>query len=63
MIVRVRDRTRNSPGTKWNVNLFAFLIHAHQKYVTSCIPRQHGPYTRLARPLLSTCVKGGWGRG
>ena len=33
--VRVCDRTQNSPGTKWNINLFVFLIHAHQKYVTS----------------------------
>ena len=33
MIVRVRDCTRNSPSTKWSVNLFMFLIHAHQKYV------------------------------
>ena len=49
-------------GIQWNVNLFAFLIHAHQKYVTSYIPRQHGPYTRLARPLLSAWVKGGWAR-
>ena len=47
-------------STQWNVNLFVFLIHAHQKYVTSYIPRRHRPYTCLARPLLSTCVKGGW---
>ena len=32
-------RARSYPSTKWNVNIFAFLIHAHQKYVTSCIPR------------------------
>ena len=51
-------------GTQWNVNLFMFLIHAHQKYATSYMyyPWQHGPYTRLSRPLLSACVKGGWAR-
>ena len=53
---------QNSPSTKWNVNLFVFLIHAHQKYVTLCIPWQHRSYTPLARPLLSACVKEGWGR-
>ena len=41
---------------------FALLNHTHQKYVTSCIPRRHGPYTRLSRPLLSVCVKRGWAR-
>ena len=45
--------------TQWNAILFAFLI---QKYVTSCIPRRHVPYTRLSRPLLSACVKGSWAR-
>ena len=44
-------------GTQWNVKLFAFLIHAHQKYMTSYIPRRHGPYTHLARPLR-VCERG-----
>ena len=58
MIVRVRDRA----PVQWNVNLFkfVFLIHAHQKYMTSCIPRRYGSFTHLTRPLLSTCVKGSW---
>ena len=29
----VHDCTRNSPSTKWGVNLFMFLIYAYQKYV------------------------------
>ena len=45
-------------GTKWNVNLFALLIHTHQKYMMSCIPQRH---RRLSR-LLSACMKGGWGQ-
>ena len=28
--------------------------------MTSCIPRRHGSFTHLTRPLLSACVKGGW---
>ena len=35
----------------WNVNFQVFLINTHQKSVTSRIPRRHGPYTRLSRPL------------
>ena len=61
VFVHVRDRTL---GTQWNITLiyFVFLIHAHQKYVISCMPQQHRPYTRLSRPLLSACAKGGWAR-
>ena len=43
---------RSSGGADlWNVNFQVFLINAHQKSVTSCIPWRHGPYTRLSRPL------------
>ena len=45
----------------WNVNFQVFLINAHQKSVTSCILRRHGPYTRLSRPLASSLFAKGAG--
>ena len=60
MIVHVRDRTRNSPST---VECYVSYSRTPEiRDVMHAIPRRHGSYTHLARPLLSACVKGGWGQ-
>ena len=59
MIVRVRVRIRNiTICIQRNVNLFAFLIHARQKYMTSYIPRRHGPYHVWSDPFSPHAWKG-----
>ena len=48
-------------GTQWNVNLFAFLIHAHVPEIRHTFLGDTGPIHVCPDPF-SPCVKGGWAR-
>jgi hypothetical protein len=59
MYVRAHSHPMYTLGTQWNVNLFTFLIHAHQKYLTPCISQHmQALYTFVQTPSLGMHERG-----